>query len=149
MTFREHLALLRAGSWLIVPSIVIAVIVAIVISGTLPRRWEARVTLYVGQALTAIKMDQPPVGIAAAHEHRDTLVSGLFEKRDAVRVLEHARSAGRNAVEKQGILLQEILLAHDVQITRPILERCDLRGVFDIGQQAVSIGFNRNAGFHQ
>lgn len=57
MTFREHLALLRAGSWLIVPSIVIAVIVAIVISGTLPRRWEARATLYVGQALTASSFD--------------------------------------------------------------------------------------------
>jgi succinoglycan biosynthesis transport protein ExoP len=48
---RHHLSVLRASSWLIVLSVVVAMIVALVVSLQLPRTYESRATLYVGQTL--------------------------------------------------------------------------------------------------
>ena len=48
---RHHLSVLRASSWLIVLSVVAALIVALVVSLQLPRTYESRATLYVGQTL--------------------------------------------------------------------------------------------------
>jgi uncharacterized protein involved in exopolysaccharide biosynthesis len=54
---RRHRALLRDGAWVIVVSVVIAVLVAIAVSVVLPRRWTATATLYVGQSLTEPSFD--------------------------------------------------------------------------------------------
>lgn len=54
---RQHRALMLSGLPIIVVSVIIAVVVAILVSGALPRRWTATATLYVGQSLTEPSFD--------------------------------------------------------------------------------------------
>lgn len=54
---RRHGALIQAGLPIILVSVVIAVLVALAVSTTLPRRWTATATLYVGQSLTEPSFD--------------------------------------------------------------------------------------------
>ena len=57
MPLRRHLAVLRSSSWLIVVSVGAAIAVAVVVSLQLPRTYESRTTLYVGQALDDPQLD--------------------------------------------------------------------------------------------
>lgn len=54
---RHHLSVLRSASWLIVVSLVAAIVVALMVSLQLPRAYESRVTLYVGQTLDDPQLD--------------------------------------------------------------------------------------------
>lgn len=57
MSLRSHIRLLRAGLPIIMPALLIALLAAAAISGTLPRRWTASATMYVGQSLTEPSFD--------------------------------------------------------------------------------------------
>ncbi len=54
---RRHRALIESGLPIILASVIVAVLVAIAVSGTLQRRWTATATLYVGQSLTEPSFD--------------------------------------------------------------------------------------------
>jgi len=54
---RRHLAILRPAAPLIVGMVGLAVVVAFVVSLLLPRIYESRATLYVGQALSEAQLD--------------------------------------------------------------------------------------------
>jgi len=54
---RHHLSVLRSSKWLIIVSLAAAVATALVVSLQLPRTYEARATLYVGQTLNDPQLD--------------------------------------------------------------------------------------------
>lgn len=53
MSLREHVAILRSSAWLIILSFVTAVIASLLATAIMPRSFEARATLSVGQALNS------------------------------------------------------------------------------------------------
>lgn len=57
MTIKDHWAVLRGGAGLILPSVVIAILLAAAVSGILPRQYQASTTVYVGQSLTEPSFD--------------------------------------------------------------------------------------------
>lgn len=57
MTIRDHWAVLRGGAGLILPSVVIAILLAAAVSGIIPRQYQASTTVYVGQSLTEPSFD--------------------------------------------------------------------------------------------
>ncbi len=57
MPLRFHLDVLRSSIWLIVLSVAVAASVAVVVSMQLPRTYESRATLYVGQTLGDPQLD--------------------------------------------------------------------------------------------
>jgi non-specific protein-tyrosine kinase len=57
MDFRQQLLVLRAWLWLLVASVLLAASAAFLVSGTMPRIYEAKSTLIVGQSLTSANPD--------------------------------------------------------------------------------------------
>jgi capsular polysaccharide biosynthesis protein len=57
MTLKDHWSVLRSGAGLILPSVVIGILLAVAVSGIIPRRYEASTTVYVGQSLTEPSFD--------------------------------------------------------------------------------------------
>lgn len=51
MDLRRYAAALWSAAWLIALSLVIAVVIAVVVASQLPRTFESRATLYIGQSL--------------------------------------------------------------------------------------------------
>ncbi len=51
MDLRRYAAALWSAAWLIALSLVLAVVIAVVVASQLPRTFESRATLYVGQSL--------------------------------------------------------------------------------------------------
>src|SRR5262245_10442195 len=78
-----------------------------------------RVAARVAALRTPIQIDEPPVVIAAANQHKNALPFLLFQKLDSVRKLELTRPPWRLAEQKRGIVFQEILLAEFEEVPRP------------------------------
>ncbi|MGD0247559.1 MAG: polysaccharide biosynthesis tyrosine autokinase [Candidatus Limnocylindrales bacterium] len=57
MDLRRQITILRAWLWLLVASVLLAACAAFLVSGAMPRVYEARNTLIVGQSLTAANPD--------------------------------------------------------------------------------------------
>src|SRR4030095_9053982 len=72
----------------------------------------------------SVSIDDPEIVVTTADQHENPLPRAIFHELNAVGELELARSAGRLAIQKHRIVLQETALALEVERTRPRLQRC-------------------------